>query len=88
MRLSDVDIKERIDAVFIPRGLYDFARVIEAATVERCAKACTDYGDEKWSEFKRGDAKQRGSQYIEGLSDGAHELAIAIRAAYKETPHE
>lgn len=90
MRLSDTEISrlwhDNGNGLTIDRFRY-IARAVEAATAERCAKVCAEYGDAEWAKFKKGITAHRGNPYIEGLSDGAHEVADAIRAAYKEPPH-
>lgn len=91
MRLTSEEISRLIPAGLLGtqwQAIKDFARAVEAATAERCAKLCAEYGDAEWAKFKNGITAHRGNPYIEGLSDGAHEVADAIRAAYKEPTNE
>jgi hypothetical protein len=83
----EANIKQAIETphLLMVHELERFATLVAAAERKACALICDDIETDRWALFKgrepyTGKEADRGSNYVQGESDGAGKCADAIRA--------
>lgn len=74
---TDISWEERKDGNWVSYGDYAQAR---REALSEAAKACDEIEAMYWDAYKRGNGPERADPHYQGMSDGAGECAVHIRA--------